>query len=104
MSETTFSRVSASPRRGAKPLQQALRDIPVLADLPEDHISWLAAHAKDIWIEPGTVLFKQGVVADTLVFVLEGEVDIQRENQQDAPIYIARAGMVTGKLPFSRMQ
>jgi len=104
MSETTFRPVSAPPRPGAKPLQQALRDIPVLADLPEDHIAWLAAHANEVWAEPGYVMFKQGVVADTLVFILEGEIDIQRENQPDSPIYIARAGMVTGKLPFSRMQ
>jgi|HubBroStandDraft_5_1064220.scaffolds.fasta_scaffold02753_2 signal transduction histidine kinase len=104
MSETTFRPVSAPPRAGAKPLQQALRDIPVLADLPEDHIAWLAAHAKDVWAVAGDVMFKQGVVADTLVFILEGEIDIQRENQPDSPIYIARAGMVTGKLPFSRMQ
>jgi signal transduction histidine kinase len=101
---TTFRPVSAPPRPGAKPLQQALRDIPVLADLPEEHIAWLAAHAKDVWAEPGDVMFKQGVVADTLVFMLEGETNIQREDQPDSPIYVARAGQVTGKLPFSRMQ
>ncbi len=104
MSETTFRPVSAPPRPGAKPLQQALRDIPVLADLPEDHVAWLADHAKDVWAEPGDVMFKQGVVADTLVFILEGETNIQREDQPDSPIYIARAGQVTGKLPFSRMR
>ena len=104
MSETTFRPVSAPPRPGAKPLQQALRDIPVLADLPEDHVAWLADHAKDVWAEPGDVMFKQGVVADTLVFILEGETNIQREDQPDSPIYIAHAGQVTGKLPFSRMR
>ena len=104
MSETTFRPVSAPPRPGAKPLQQALRDIPVLADLPEDHVAWLADHARDVWAEPGDVMFKQGVVADTLVFILEGETNIQREDQPDSPIYIARAGQVTGKLPFSRMR
>lgn len=104
MSETTFRPVSTTPRPGAKPLQQALRDIPVLADLPEDHIAWLAAHARDVWAEAGDVMFKQGVVADTLVFILEGETNIQREDQPDAPLYIARAGQVTGKLPFSRMR
>jgi signal transduction histidine kinase len=104
MSETTFRPVSTPPRPGAKPLQQALRDIPVLADLPEDHVAWLAAHARDVWAEAGDIMFKQGVVADTLVFILEGETNIQREDQPDAPLYIARAGQVTGKLPFSRMR
>jgi signal transduction histidine kinase len=99
MSETT----STAAHAGAKPLQQALREIAVLADLPEDHIAWLASHAKEMWSEPGEIIFKQGRVADTLVFVLEGEVTIQREDIPDSPIFIARAGQVTGKLPFSRM-
>jgi signal transduction histidine kinase len=86
-----------------KPLQQALRDIPVLADLPEDHIAWLATHAEELWAEPNQVIFKQGEPAVNLYFVLEGEVTIQRDDIPDAPIFIARAGQVTGKLPFSRM-
>ncbi|MGC2720362.1 MAG: ATP-binding protein [Candidatus Acidiferrales bacterium] len=99
MSETTSTPAHAD----AKPLQQALREIAVLADLPEDHIAWLANHSQEIWSEPGEIIFKQGRVADTLVFVLEGEVNIQREDIPDAPLFIARAGQVTGKLPFSRM-
>jgi signal transduction histidine kinase len=95
---------TTSTHADAKPLQQALRDIPVLADLPEDHISWLVSHSTERWTEPGEVIFKQGRVADTLVFMLEGELNIQREDQPDAPIFIAHAGQVTGKLPFSRMQ
>jgi signal transduction histidine kinase len=93
----------ARERASAKPLQQALREISVLADLPEDHIAWLVAHSTELWAEPGDIVFKQGRAADTLVFVLEGEVTIQREDIADAPLYIARGGQVTGKLPFSRM-
>ena len=86
-----------------KPLQQALRDIPVLADLPEDHIAWLASHSREIWVEANELVFKEGTPAVDLYFVLEGEVTIQREDIPDAPLFIARGGQVTGKLPFSRM-
>jgi signal transduction histidine kinase len=95
---------TTSTHPGAKPLQQALREIEVLADLPEEHIAWLASHSTELWSEPGEVIFKQGRKADTLVFMIEGEVNIQRENEPDAPLFIARGGQVSGKLPFSRMQ
>ena len=39
-----------------------------------------------------------------MVIYLEGETDGRRESAgPDAPVYTARAGMVTGMLPFSRM-
>ena len=46
----------------------------------------------------------EGGAADSMVIYLEGETDGRRESAgPDAPVYTARAGKVTGMLPFSRM-
>ena len=54
--------------------------------------------------QPGEAMIKEGDVADSMIIYLEGESDGRRESMgPDAPVYTARAGMVTGMLPFSRM-
>jgi signal transduction histidine kinase len=80
------------------------RNIPILSDLPEEGLRWLADHAEQYVFEPGEVLIKEGAAADSMIVYLEGESDGRRESLgSDAPVYTARAGMVTGMLPFSRM-
>jgi signal transduction histidine kinase len=88
----------------SKPLVEALRDIAVFADLTEDRLAWFAAHAEDLHFESGEVLFHEGEPAKSLIVILEGEIRARRESAgPDAPMYIARAGQVTGMLPFSRL-
>jgi signal transduction histidine kinase len=81
-----------------------LRNIPILSDLPDDSLHWLADHAQEFTFQPGEVMVKEGDAADAMIIYLEGESDGRRESLgPDAPVYTARAGMVTGMLPFSRM-
>jgi signal transduction histidine kinase len=81
-----------------------LRNIPILADLSEEGLRWLADHAEEHVFQPGEVMVKEGGAADAMIIYLEGESDGRRESLgPDAPVYTARAGMVTGMLPFSRM-
>src|SRR5215831_17824212 len=81
-----------------------LRNIPILSDLPDDRLRWLADHAQEYVFQPGEVMVKEGDAADAMIIYLEGESDGRRESLgPDAPVYTARAGMVTGMLPFSRM-
>jgi len=81
-----------------------LRNIPILSDLSDEHLSWLADHADIATAEPGEIVIREGEAAEWMVIYLEGETDGRRESAgPDSPVYTARAGMVTGMLPFSRM-
>src|SRR5215470_19705717 len=85
-------------------LVKELRAIPILSDLTDEDLSWLADHADIATAEPGEIVIREGETAEWMVIYLEGETDARRESAgPDAPVYTARAGMVTGMLPFSRM-
>ena len=89
-----------------KSLESTLRAIDVFADLREDQLQWFLSIAEERTFSPGDVLLREGDPADSLFVLLEGEVRGRRENGggNDAPPgFSARAGEVTGLLPFSRM-
>ena len=88
---------------GEKSLYDALQEIPVFADLPEENFSWLVLQFKEMRLEAGEVFVRQGEPAEWLFVVLEGEVQFQRENEPDAPIFRILAGEVSGVLPYSRL-
>ena len=78
------------------------RNVPILADLADDELQWLADHAEEVTIEPGVVFIHEGDPANWMGIYLEGETDGRRESLgPDAPVYTARAGQITGMLPFS---
>jgi signal transduction histidine kinase len=80
------------------------RNIPILADLTDDELRWLADHAEEMTLQPGEVLIREGDPANWMIVYLEGETDGRRETLgPDAPVYTARAGQITGMLPFSRL-
>lgn len=86
------------------PLKTALRQIDVFADLADEQLEWFAANAQDVRLTPGDILIHEGDPADSLFVILEGEIRGRRESAgADGPTYMARAGQVTGMLPFSRM-
>ena len=81
-----------------------LRQIEIFSDLRDDQLQWFASSAEEIVLDPGDVLLHEGDAANALFVVLEGEIRGRRETGgSDAPGFIARAGQVTGMLPFSRM-
>ena len=86
-----------------KTLRDALRELPVFADLPEEQFSWLVSQFEEVRLEAGQVFARQGEPAEWLFVVLEGEVQFQRENEPDAPIFRVSAGEVSGVLPYSRL-
>ena len=87
-----------------QPLDAALRKIEVFADLRDDQLQWFAASGEELRLAPGETLLREGDPADALFVLLEGEVRGRRENAGgDSPGFVARAGEVTGLLPFSRM-
>ncbi len=85
-------------------LVKEFRNIPIFADLTDEELGWLADHSEIATAEAGEIVIRENDPADSMIIYLEGETDGRRESAgPDAPVYTARAGMVTGMLPFSRM-
>ncbi len=94
----------ALPYIDDEPLATALRRLPIFSDLEEGQLTWFATQSEDHRFLPGDILVREGDPADVLFVLLEGEVQGRSESLgNDAPIFTARAGQVTGMLPFSRM-
>ncbi len=86
------------------PTTDDLRTIPVFADLAEDELRWLAGEMTSLELEPGGVLVQAGAPADRLFVVLKGEIRGEMEGPgNQSRVFIARAGQVTGMLPYSRL-
>jgi signal transduction histidine kinase len=86
-------------------LLAALRRVPAFADQPQADLEWFIAQSEERHIGVGEVAVTEGSPADTMFVILEGELRARRESgPADGPVYTARAGDVTGVLPFSRMK
>ncbi len=90
---------------GEAPLRQALRGVPLLADLAEAEIDWLAENAEEIHLADGEVVSREGEPAERMSIVLAGELRGRGEKGPGATrTFIAQAGEITGLLPFSRLR
>ena len=88
----------------AAPSAEELRGMSILADLPEADLHWLAAQMQVVDLEPGQVFLREDSPADRLFVVLKGELRATRESDgSDSRVFVAKAGQVTGALPFSRL-
>jgi len=98
--------MSATPDQARlKALVADLRKLIPFADQPQDDLEWFVSQAQERRIEVGGITVAEGAPADTMLVMLEGELRARRENgPQDGPVFTARAGDVTGVLPFSRMK
>jgi signal transduction histidine kinase len=81
-------------------LVEDLRRNKVFSDLPQEDLEWLAARGTEVRLEPGEMLFPADAPADRLFVFFEGEIHMRRDGEV---LFTARAGDVTGMLPFSRM-
>jgi len=82
-----------------------LRKVPAFVDQPQADLEWFVAEAEERRVEVGGITVREDTPADTMFVMLEGELRARRENgPQDGPVFTARAGEVTGVLPFSRMK
>lgn len=82
-----------------------LREVPPFAELEPEDLVWLASRMTTADYDTGDVLSREGDPADRMIVILKGAVRGARENEAtDGLTYSARAGMVTGKLPYSRME
>jgi len=82
-----------------------LRTVAPFADQPQADLEWFVAHSEERRLNVGEITVKEDSPADTMFVIFEGELRARRENgPQDGPVFTARAGDVTGVLPFSRMK
>ncbi|MBS1820657.1 MAG: histidine kinase [Acidobacteria bacterium] len=82
----------------------ALRTISAIEGLTEEEYTWLAEHGTELVGEDGATVFTEGSPADSMVFILKGEVHVRHHKHGPMMMWIGRAGLMTGKLPFSRMK
>jgi len=83
-------------------LAEELRAVPEFADLSDEDREWLASRMTMLELAPGEISVREGSPADRMFVLLEGEIRSQPPTP-DAPTYAARAPVVTGMLPYSRM-
>ena len=83
---------------------QELRNISVFSDLPEEQLAWLVQQGEEVRAHAGEVVFREGDAADHMFVFLEGELEGRAERSPERRVFHARAGDVTGLLPFSRLQ
>ncbi len=82
-----------------------LRKVPAFVDQPQADLEWFVSQGEERRYEVGEITIRENAPADTMFVILEGELRARRENgPQDGPVFTARAGEVTGILPFSRMK
>ena len=86
-------------------LREEIEGLPVFAGLTPAQFDWIAAHARELALETGGVLFREGDSPDFMAVVLEGEIRARTERgPSDGRLYIRKSGEVTGMLPHSRMK
>jgi signal transduction histidine kinase len=97
-----MSEAQLNPER--HPSIDDLKSIPVFADLKPEQLEWLQAHFSHEEFHDSEVIQEAGTVADAMVAIFQGELQAVRQILGSEAVYQAPAGMLTGKLPFSRMK
>ena len=69
---------------------QRLREVPLFAGLPEEHLERLAARASTLRLDAGDWLFHEGDSGDSLYVVAAGRVEVVAESP--TPVVIRRLG------------
>src|ERR1700721_120319 len=81
-----------------------LRRVPAFADLPDDQLDWFLGNSQELRVAVGDTYIRQGDPADWMCVILEGQFQWRGDLGGDTVTCAARAGDVTGILPFSRMK
>ena len=78
--------------------------VPIFEGLPEDQIDWFIANSQEIFLKTGDEFLHQGDPANSMVIVLEGQMQARGELGGETAVISIPPGSVTGILPFSRMK
>jgi signal transduction histidine kinase len=83
---------------------QELLRVPAFAGLPDDQIAWFLSQSQELKLKPGETYARQGDPPDAMFVLLDGEFEWRGEFNGENIVMPAKAGEVTGALPFSRMK
>jgi CRP-like cAMP-binding protein len=86
-----------------------LRGIPIFEDLGASELALITTHMHVTRIDPGNFVFKEGDPGDSVYFVVDGTLDVVKNNDKGAPKMIAKLTngnsigemAVVGKVPRS---
>jgi signal transduction histidine kinase len=79
----------------------ALRHVPLFAQLSDEQLLWIADHSSEIRRNTGDLLFVEGSPAIYFYVLLEGEVQITKKvGGQETVLTTHRAGAFTGEIPL----
>lgn len=79
---------------------EALRQVPLFAELSDEQLHWLTEQGTEVWLQPGEIHRAQGDPADHVFVMLEGEVQVT-EKVGDQELVLVTYGSKTlfGELP-----
>lgn len=81
-------------------LKDLLRQVPLLAELPDRRLDWLIEQGTEVYLQPGEIHRKEGDRADHVFVLLEGEVRItQTAGNQEILLTTYQAKTLFGELP-----
>jgi NTE family protein len=79
-----------------------LRQVPVLAELPDELLDRLAAETGEVRVDAGDWLLREGQEAESLYVVRSGRLEVIAEGPPDILIRVLRRGDVVGELALLR--
>src|SRR6202045_5216730 len=78
--------------------------VPTFEGLPDDQLDWFLSHSQEVTLKPGDVYLRPGAATDSMIVVLEGQLQVRGELAGETVVLPFETGAVTGVLPFSRMK
>lgn len=60
---------------------QLLRSVPLLSDISDEYLRALARHGRDLRLNSGDVLVRQGDAGSELLLLLEGTANVERQGK-----------------------
>jgi predicted acylesterase/phospholipase RssA/CRP-like cAMP-binding protein len=79
-----------------------LRNVPILAGMPDELLERLAGQVNDVHVRAGTWIMRGGESADSMFIVRSGRLEVIEEGSPETLIRILRRGDVLGELALLR--
>lgn len=78
--------------------------VPTFEGLPDDQLDWFLSHSQEVMLKAGDVYLRPGGPTDSMIVVLQGQLQVRGDIAGESVVLPFEAGAVTGVLPFSRMK
>ena len=79
----------------------ALRQVPLFAELSDEQLQWLAEQGTEVWLQPGEIHRAQGDPAEHIFVMLEGSVRVtEKVGEQELVLATYGPNTLFGELPI----